>query len=121
MHGVAVWAFNQMYGSDPIYLQSYVVGEMVARQILDTLDQRFGNSWNKRAGKFLKTNFYSRGAENTLDALMLHGTGEPLSERHLIASLRAPGATQTSAEILGDTKSRPQHTRKTTRRPSQGS
>src|SRR6266550_3290124 len=107
MHGVAVWAFNPMYGSDPIYLQSYVVGEMVARQILDTVDQRFGNSWSKRAGKFLKTNFYSRGAENTLDALMLHGTGEPLSERHLIASLRSPGATQTSAEILRDTKSSP--------------
>ncbi len=121
MHNVPVWAFNQMYGSDPIYLQSYVVGEMVARQILDTVDQRFGNSWSKRAGKFLKTNFYSRGAENTLDALMLHGTGEPLSERHLIASLRSPGATQTSAEILRDTKPSPQHTRKTTRRLSRGS
>jgi transposase InsO family protein len=29
IHDVAVWSFNQMYGSDPIYLQSYVVGEMV--------------------------------------------------------------------------------------------
>jgi Peptidase family M3 len=113
MHGVPVWAFNQMYGSDPIYLQSYVVGEMVARQILDTLDQRFGNSWSERAGKFLKINFYSRGAEKTLDALMLHGTGEPLNERHLIASLGALGATQTSAEIRGDTKSSLQHTKET--------
>ena len=39
-------------------------------------------------------------AEKTLDDLMLQGTDEPLSERHLIASLRAPGTTQTSAEIL---------------------
>ena len=32
MHDVPVWAFNPMYGSDPIYLQSYVVGEMVANR-----------------------------------------------------------------------------------------
>ena len=33
MHDTPVWAFNPMYGSDPIYLQSFVVGEMVAHQI----------------------------------------------------------------------------------------
>jgi len=63
MHDVPVWALNQMYGSDPIYLESYIVGEMVASQILDTLEQRFGNCCSKRAGNFLKANFYSQGAE----------------------------------------------------------
>ena len=98
MHGVAVWAFNPMYGSDPIYLQSYVVGEMVARQISDRLDQRFGGCWNKRAGTFLKANFYSRGADKTLDAIMQDGTGQPLTERHLIDHLLAPGRTQLSGK-----------------------
>jgi hypothetical protein len=98
MHGVAVWAFNPMYGSDPIYLQSYVVGEMVARQISDRLDQRFGGCWNKRAGTFLKANFYSRGADKTLDAIMEDGTGEPLAERHLIDYLLAPKHTRLSAK-----------------------
>jgi oligoendopeptidase F len=98
MHGVAVWAFNPMYGSDPIYLQSYVVGEMVARQILDRLDQRFGGCWNRRAGRFLRANFYSRGADKTLDAIMQGGTGQPLAERHLIDYLFAPKPIQLSAE-----------------------
>ena len=39
MHDTAVWAFNPMYGSDPIYLQSFVVGEMVAHQIQHKTDQ----------------------------------------------------------------------------------
>jgi hypothetical protein len=60
-----------------------------------TREQRFGNCCSKKAGKFLKTNFYSQGAELSLDALMRNWTGESLSERHLIASLRDPGATQT--------------------------
>jgi Zn-dependent M32 family carboxypeptidase len=87
-----------MYGSDPIYLQSYVVGEMVARQISDKLDQRFGGCWNKRAGTFLKANFYSRGADKTLDAIMEDGTGEPLAEHHLIDYLLAPKPPQLSAK-----------------------
>src|SRR4030095_15087663 len=50
MHDAAVWAFNPMYGSDPIYLQSFVVGEMVAHQIQHRTDQKFGKNWGKQAG-----------------------------------------------------------------------
>ena len=48
MHDAAVWAFNPMYGSDPIYLQSFVVGEMVAHQIQHKTDQEFGKIGIKR-------------------------------------------------------------------------
>ena len=54
MHEEPVWAYNPMYGSDPIYLQSFVVGEMVAHQIEHEIDQMFGRNWGKKAGEFLK-------------------------------------------------------------------
>ena len=73
MHDAAVWAFNPMYGSDPIYLQSFVVGEMVAHQIQHKTDQEFGTEWDKRAGKYLKTSSYSHGAAKTMDDLMRSG------------------------------------------------
>ncbi len=97
MHDTAVWAFNPLYGSDPIYLQSYVVGEMVARQILHNLDQRFGTEWGKQAGNYLQKKFYSRGAEQTLDELMQSGTGESLSTRYLIEHLHASRSAQLSS------------------------
>ncbi len=90
MHDAAVWTYNPMYGSDPIYLQSFVVGEMVAHQIQHKVDQKFGTHWGKAAGEYLKTNFYSRGAEQTLDGLMISGTGEPLTPRYLIQFLQRP-------------------------------
>jgi hypothetical protein len=88
MHDAAVWAFNPMYGSDPIYLQSFVVGEMVAHQIQHKTDQKFGRKWAKEAGEYLKSSFYSRGAEQSLDGLMQSGTGEPLTPRYLIQFLQ---------------------------------
>ena len=88
MHGTAVWAFNPMYGSDPIYLQSFVVGEMVAYQIQHKTDHEFGKNWDKRAGEYLKSSFYSRGAAQSMDTLMRSGTGEPLTPRYLIHFLQ---------------------------------
>ena len=88
MHDTAVWAFNPMYGSDPIYLESFVVGEMVAHQIQHKTDQEFGKSWDKRAGEYLKTSFYSHGATQSMDSLMRSGTGESLTPRYLIHFLQ---------------------------------
>jgi len=88
MHNTAVWAFNPMYGSDPIYLQSFVVGEMVAHQIQHKTDQRFGKTWGIKAGEYLRTSFYSRGAGQSIDRMMRNGTGERLTPRYLIQFLQ---------------------------------
>ena len=88
MHDTAVWAFNPMYCSDPIYLQSFVVGEMVAHQIPHKTDQQFGRNWGIKAGQYLKTDFYSRGAGQSTDSLMQDGTGERLTPRYLIQFLK---------------------------------
>lgn len=98
MHDARVWAFNPMYGGDPIYLQSFVVGEMIAHQIEHHTDQQFGRSWGKAAGTYLKTSFYSRGAEQSIDESMRSGTGEPLSPRDLVEYL------QGASMPLGDKK-----------------
>jgi len=88
MHDAPVWAFNPMYGSDPIYLQSFVVGEMIAHQIEHGLDEKLGRTWGKPAGDQLKTSFYSRGAGKSIDGSMRAGTGESLSPRYLIHFLQ---------------------------------
>jgi hypothetical protein len=89
MHGTPVWAFNPMYGSNPIYLQSFVAGEMIAHQITEKTDQRFGRSWGKDAGAFLKKDFYSRGATMSIEQAMRNGTGEGLTPKYLIRFLTA--------------------------------
>jgi hypothetical protein len=100
MHDSAVWAFNPMYGSDPIYLQSFVVGEMVAHQIEHQTDQRFGRAWGKSAGEYLKTSFYTRGAEQSIDGMMQNGTGEPLTPRYLIQFLKSSPESAASSQRL---------------------
>lgn len=81
-------AFNPMHSSDPIYLQSFVTGEMVAHQIENTVDRKFGRDWEKGAGDYLKAKFYSRGAEQTVDRLMREGTGNDLTPHYLIHFLQ---------------------------------
>ena len=88
-HNVPVWAYNPMYGSDPIYLQSFVLAHMVARQIQHTVDERFGPRWGTTAGEFLRQKFYSRGAEQTVDQIMQSATGKPLDPQFLIDYLHA--------------------------------
>ena len=88
MHAVPVWAYNPMYGSDPIYLQSFVLAHIVARQVQHTVDQRFGGQWGTAAGDFLKQKFFSRGAEQSLDEVMQSGTGKRLDPQFLIEYLR---------------------------------
>src|SRR5581483_9051593 len=87
MHDAPVWAFNPMYGGDPIYLQSFAVGEMIAHQIAHKTDAEFGRTWDKRAGEELQKNFYSRGAELSIDEFMRRGTGEPLTPTYLVGFL----------------------------------
>jgi peptidase M3-like protein len=88
MHETSVWTFNPMYGSDPIYLQSFVVGEMVAHQIQDKTDEKFGRNWGKKQGEYLKISYYSRGASKNMDSLMRSGTSEPLTPGSLIHFLQ---------------------------------
>src|SRR5713226_8002468 len=100
LHDAPVWAYNPMYDSGPIYLQSFVLAHVVARQIQNTVDQRFGSRWGTAAGDFLRQKFYSRGAEQSLDELMLAGTGKRLDPQFLIEYLRGAPSSKNSS-LLG--------------------
>jgi oligoendopeptidase F len=84
LHGLPVWAFNPFYSTGPIYLQSYAVAEMAARQIHADLDRRFGPVWDQRAGEYLRRHYFSIGGRLTLDQILQQGTGEPLEPKYLI-------------------------------------
>jgi Zn-dependent M32 family carboxypeptidase len=105
LHDVPVWAYNPMYGSDPIYLQSFVLAHVVARQIQNAVDQRFGPQWGSAAGNFLRQKVYSRGAEQSLDEIMLAGTGKKLDPQFLIEYLRGSPASKNQ----GTTQPPPSH------------
>ena len=90
-HGQAVWTYNPFFGSGPLYLQNYVLAEMLARQVHHAMDARFGAGWKGAAGEFLKCNPFSIGARYRLDEVLVHVTGEPLSSSYLIRSL-LPGS-----------------------------
>ncbi len=87
MHGGSTWAFDPFFASGPIYLQSYVLAEMVGRQVHHAVTQRFGEHWGVEAGSFLKEKFFARGGRLTLDEIMEQGTGEPLTDKYLIRAL----------------------------------
>jgi oligoendopeptidase F len=82
------WAYDPFYSSGPIYLQSYVVAEMVGRQIHAATTRRFGSKWDAKAGQYLQSKFFSRGGLHSVDEIMRLGTGKPLTPRYLIEALR---------------------------------
>jgi oligoendopeptidase F len=81
------WAYDPFYSSGPIYLQSYVVAEMVGRQIHAAADKKYGLAWNQGTGTYLRRYFFSRGGLLNVDEIMRQGTGEPLSPHDLIQAL----------------------------------
>jgi oligoendopeptidase F len=93
LHGQPVWAFDPFYSGGPIYLQSYVLAEMVGWQVHAALQKRFGARWDASAGGFLREKFFSYGGRATLDQILEGGTGEALNPDHLIGALKdAPSA-----------------------------
>lgn len=89
MHGSRTWAFDPFYSTGPIYLQSYVLAEMVGWQVHHALDQKFGRDWDAHTGAYLREKFFSRGGLLTLDQIMQEGTGEPLNPKYMIEALKA--------------------------------
>jgi oligoendopeptidase F len=93
MHAGETWAFDPFFASGPVYLQSYVLAEMVGRQVHHALERRFGKRWGADAGAFLKDKFFSRGGRLTVDEIVQQGTGEPLTQEYLIRAMTATRAT----------------------------
>ncbi len=89
MHGAPVWAFNPFFASGPIYIQSYAVAEMFARQVHHDAERRFGTEWGAQAGTYLRKNYFSIAGRLTLDEVLKQGTGEPLNPKYLVEYVKA--------------------------------
>ena len=86
-HGLPVWVFNPFYATGPIYLQSYVLAEMVGRQVHRAVNRKFGTPWGPPAGEYLRTRLFSKGGSQTMDQILEDATGEPLSTSALVEAL----------------------------------
>ena len=90
MHAAPVWAFNPFFSTGPIYIQSYLVAEMFARQVHRDLERRFGTVWDARAGRYLRERYFSVGGRWSLDEILERGTGERLNPKYLIETFQPP-------------------------------
>lgn len=66
--------------SYPVYSQNYYIAGMIAWQVHETLEKKFGKDYafNKNVGKFLEENFWRYGAEYTWQEKLKMGTGREL-------------------------------------------
>ncbi|HAF29682.1 MAG TPA: hypothetical protein DCG75_11610 [Bacteroidales bacterium] len=69
-----------IYVSYPLYLQNYLIADMVACQVHSTLEEKFGKDYafNNDVGAYLIKNFYSSGEYYNWNDRLIHGTGKPL-------------------------------------------
>ncbi|PLX13209.1 MAG: hypothetical protein C0597_12020, partial [Marinilabiliales bacterium] len=73
--------FNSIvYVSYPLYLQNYLLADIVASQVHTSLKENFGENYafNKNVGAYLTKHFYSSGEYYNWNERLIHGTGKPL-------------------------------------------
>lgn len=90
------WAAKIHFSIAPVYYQNYLLGEMLASQLQDTLlEQVLGGGpgrWERfvadvRVGAFLRERFYAPGARWGWRELVERATGRPLETRPFIDDL----------------------------------
>ncbi len=71
---------NIIYVTYPLYLQNYLLADVVARQVHQTLEEKFGKDYafNKEVGKYLAEHFYSAGEYFDWNDRLINGTGKAL-------------------------------------------
>ena len=71
---------NIIYVTYPLYLQNYLIADMIACQVHNTLENKFGKDYvfNKDIGKYLSDKFYSTGEYFDWNDRLIHGTGKTL-------------------------------------------
>lgn len=82
------WAAKIHIASAPVYYQNYLLGQLVALQLADTLTTRFGGLIDHPGvGRFLADEVFGPGASIRWDHLVERATGHPLTAEHLAAAV----------------------------------
>jgi peptidyl-dipeptidase A len=83
------WAAKIHVAAAPVYYHNYLLGELLASQLEETCEERFGGHVvNADAGRLLRDRLFSRGASIRWDALIEDVTGSPLSAKAFASSAR---------------------------------
>lgn len=83
------WASKFHLGAAPVYYQNYLLGELIASQILATLQkdaegERHPLVDNPAAGKFLMEKIFHPGARYHWNEMLERATGEKLNPEHFL-------------------------------------
>ena len=85
------WGVLIHFVSHPIYYQNYLIADLLAAQLHDTVREKTGTSHvlnNPQVAPFLKKNFFAHGRRYSWDELLRKMTGKPLSADAFLRSLR---------------------------------
>jgi peptidyl-dipeptidase A len=84
----ADWASKSHLSTSPAYYQNYVLGELMASQVLKFIHQSVVKSesyvGHPETGSFLVEKIFRPGARYEWNALLQHATGESLNPEHFI-------------------------------------
>lgn len=71
---------NIIYVTYPLYLQNYLLADVVATQVHSALQEKFGENYafNKDVGSYLAKHFYSGGEYFNWNQRLQSGTGKPI-------------------------------------------
>jgi len=82
------WASIHHFTNNPVYLQNYILGNLIAAQTLSYLERTNGSViGNKKTAEFLIDNYFKPGASKDWSDLVQDATEEPLNARYYIEDL----------------------------------
>ena len=83
------WASKIHLASSPVYYQNYVLGELMASQLLRYIHQSIvkfeSYVGNPQVGEYLIEKVFKPGARYDWDTMLMKATGEPLNAEYFIA------------------------------------
>ncbi|MEA2477766.1 MAG: peptidyl-dipeptidase [Actinomycetota bacterium] len=83
------WASKIHLAVAPVYYHNYLLGEMLASQLRNTIEQQCGGFVaNADAGRWLVEKIFARGSEASWDHIVEDATGRPLSAADLAEQLQ---------------------------------
>ena len=89
-HGA--WAAKIHLATAPVYYHNYLLGEMLASQLVHTVRREFGGFVGKpEAGRFLVQRVFRPGAFLRWNSLIEEATGAGLSAKHFVADFITEG------------------------------
>lgn len=92
------WASKVHLATSPVYYHNYLLGEMMASQLLQTIESKVLADEGEDAlvtspklGEYMKTVLFYPGALRAWDGWIEAATGEPLNPKHYVAQLQISG------------------------------